>query len=387
MSSRSEATTSTKAAWSKSTPANCPPASAENLGQYIPGCPGYGRRDVVPALSSRQTNSLQSLIPMLEMLIQQLPKLISNNNFSGIAEILSDIGASTTAATASPSKAAVASAFKVTATSSSTSIKKSKASAVSTAKLTLNTRDLFEADGFQKRQDGNTDSGASQSGNTGGLNVSILDDLLNGLLGGLLGTSSKRDVQQNGNKGGVNVEVLNGLLNNLLGGNSLKRSEQNGNKGGINIELLNGLLNNVLGGNHIKRAIFSMAARHVIQARADFEPVWDEIKKIGNDKFQARNLIHGSQTEKLMTRSEFTPVWTSFRDMIDASFKEGKSTQKRSPFPEVGTTAFSHATTQFLKQKVFGKRDTDFQPLKQAATTFAKTQLKQWTDLIKSHKQ
>lgn len=476
MSSRSESTTSTEAAWSRPTPENCPPAGAENLGQYIPGCPGYGRRDVaaIPILSARQTNSLQSLIPMLEMLMQQLPKLISSNTSSGIAGILSDIGASTTAV-ASPSKAAAvtSAATKSTPTSTSTGIKKAKTSAVSAAKLTINARDLLEADGFQKRQDGTTDSSASQSGNTGGLNVSILDDLLNGLLGGLLGTSSnsgsslkadvgstnstasqdgntgglnvsilndllngllggllgtstkrdveqngntgginievlngllngllgnnnhdhKRSTEQNGNKGGINVEVLNDLLNNLLGGNHInKRStEQNGNKGGINIELLNGLLNNVLGGNHIKRAIFTMAARQVIQTRANFEPVWDEIKKIGNEKFHARNIVSDNhqQQEELVARSggDFTPVWSTFRDMIDASFKEGKLHQKRSPFPKVDTSAFSHAAAQFIKQKVFAKRSTDFEPLKQATATFAKTQLKQWTDLIKSHKQ
>lgn len=63
---------------------NCPPASAPNDGMYRPGCPGYGRRDVIAhakraALGKRDLGSTQlsNLLPALSTLLEAMPDLIA----------------------------------------------------------------------------------------------------------------------------------------------------------------------------------------------------------------------------------------------------------------------------------------------------------------------
>ena len=376
----------------------CPPAGTPNDGMYRPGCPGYGRRDVggAPELSSRDANFLQSLLPMLQMLLEELPQLLSGD----VTSTTTSNSTMLSGATATPSAA------DETATATSEGKAKStgtKNAPISAAKLSIDTRALLGADGFERRQDAATDDGSgtgtanggtSQSGNTGGVNVSVLNNLLNGLLGGLLGTDtsgssttgglksaagvgdSNNGTSQDGNSGGVNVSVLDNLLNGLLGGLLGTSSKR---------DVGSSLLSSVLGGSHIKRAALTMATHSILAARADFEPVWKEVKALGNQHF-TRSLSAEAHSADLVARNELTPVWTSFRDMIDASYAEdhaaSSANQRRSPLPEVDTSAFAHASAQFLKQKVFGKRDADLQPLTQAATKFAKTQMQEWTDAL-----
>jgi len=406
MSSRGESSPSTTSSAAHATGKNCPPPGTPNDGMYRPGCPGYGRRDLgnAPTLSARDTNMLQSMLPMLQMLMEELPSLLSGNSSSSSgSDSLSSLLTGTSSSATIPSTtnaaavtaAAGSAADGITTATATSSAKKAKSTGVknapiSAAKLSIDTRDLLEADGFQRRQtaatDGGDDSngGSSQSGNTGGANVSILNNLLNGLLGNLLGSNggggglkthdlgdNNNGTSQDGNSGGLNVSILDNLLNGLLGGllgTSSKRDI---------------LLNNVLGSKHLKRAAVTYATRSLLNVRADFQPVWEEVKKLGNEHFHTRST---SQNQDLIARDELTPVWTSFRDMMDSAYNEEKSSQggkqRRSPLPKVDTSAFVHASSQFLKQKAFGKRDADLQPLKAAATAFAKNQMHEWTDKL-----
>lgn len=376
----------------------CPPAGTPNDGMYRPGCPGYGRRDVGGALelSSRDANFLQSLLPMLQMLLEELPQLLSGD----VTSTTTSNSTMLSGATATPSAADETATATTEGKAKSTGTKNAP---ISAAKLSIDTRALLGADGFERRQDAATDDGSgtgtanggtSQSGNTGGVNVSVLNNLLNGLLGGLLGTDtsgssttgglksaagvgdSNNGTSQDGNTGGVNVSLLDNLLNGLLGGLLGTSSKR---------DVGSSLLKSVLGGSHIKRAALTMATHSILSARADFEPVWNEVKALGNQHF-TRSVNSEAHSADLVARNELTPVWTSFRDMIDATYAEdhaaSSANQRRSPLPDVDTSAFAHASAQFLKQKVFGKRDADLQPLTQAATKFAKTQMQEWTDAL-----
>lgn len=370
---------------SSSSGKNCPPAGTPNDGMYRPGCPGYGRRDVGDASSGDVGSQLKSMLPVLEMLIEKLPQLISE----GISGANNSTSNSTSSSSSTPSG------------TSKSSGKASKASTtgqapLSAAKLSLDTRSLLDADGFQftKRADSPTanDGGSSQDGNDGGLNVSLLDNLLNNVLGGVLsggsdstktssssktndsdpsGTANNGGTSQDGNGGGVNVSVLNNLLNSLLGGLLSRRDIDSG----FPHKMLFSLLQSPAG-QHAKRAAFTMATRSLLTARADFKPVWDEVKKVGNSHFthERRDADQG-----------LAPVWNSFRDMVDSGYAEG--VQRRSP--NVDTSAFTRASAAYLKQHVFSqhaRRDAEqYKPLLNAAGGFAKSQMKEWTDALNQH--
>ncbi|PWN91873.1 hypothetical protein FA10DRAFT_77024 [Acaromyces ingoldii] len=484
MSSRDEDSSSSSA--SSSFGKNCPPPSP-NDGMYRPGCPGYGRRSHISSdivMSQRDASSLQSLLPMINMLIENLPSLLQQGTAPAAAAVPTSSSAKSAATTgdadpeagsadalasllglasATPSSAASAatataasknndsagSAASGSSSSSSASTPKSSAKAdkasskadkegqapISAAKLSIDSRDLLDADGFEmsKRWDGdnaddnvsqdgnhggiqvqalndvlnnllgghglsrrqnNAGGGSSQDGNQGGIQVSLLDNLLNGLLGGLLGGNDKEATttsaaktntsdksaasdaatpaaggnnggggsSQDGNSNGINVSILNdllnGLLGGLLGGNSRRsnvddNTSQSNNHGGINVQVLNGLLNNLLGSHHARRALVTFAARNVLlEARADFAPVWTEIKKLGNAHFDTPQRRDASEG--------FAPVWSSFRDMVDSAYAEGdaKTHDKRAPLPTVDTKPFAQ---------------------------FAKDQMKEWTVALNEH--
>lgn len=229
---------------------------------------------------------------------------------------------------------------------------------------------------------GSKQSSDSNNKRDGGLNI----DLLNNLLGNLLsGDNSAQSADSNNKRdGGLNLNLLNGLLGNLLSGDNSVQSSDSNNKrdGGLNLNLLNNLLGNLLSGDN------SSQSSNSNNKRADFQPVWSELKNLGNKHFSA-----SAAAERRDGSASFTPVWTSFRDMVDDAYKHG--VQRRSPLPspspKVDTSAFTHAAATFMKQTIFKQHDRraingeQFQPLMNAAGSFAKSQMKEWTDALNEH--
>lgn len=235
-------------------------------------------------------------------------------------------------------------------------------------------------------------SGSSQSSNLnndtgngdkrdGGLNLNLLNNLLGNLLSG---SGSKQSSDSNNKRdGGLNIALLNNLLGNLLSGDNSSQSADSNNKrdGGLNLNLLNNLLGNLLSGDN------SAQSSNSNNKRADFQPVWTELKNLGNTHFAS------AHAERRDANSGFTPVWTSFRDMVDDAYAHG--VQRRSPLPspspKVDTSAFTHAAANFMKQTIFKQHDRrafngeQFQPLMHAAGSFAKSQMKEWTDALNEH--
>ncbi|PWN37697.1 uncharacterized protein FA14DRAFT_18020 [Meira miltonrushii] len=475
MSSRSEDSGSES---SSSSSKSCPPAGTPNDGMYRPGCPGYGRREVTDALlqvrdAASSSQELSELMPLLEELIQRLPEMMGGGISSSTSANSTNASASTQAPHASTSAAASSDG------SASTSTRHDSAAPMSAAKLSINTRSLLEADGFEleKRQSSNSlanaitqlvddllegllgtennstdttgatgaakkdkdlsdDSSSSSSGSNsnsllmslmsslnkrdGGLNLDLLNNLLGNLLSGSGSSQSSNlnnDGSANGDKrdGGLNLNLLNNLLGNLLSGSGSKQSSDSNNKrdGGLNLNLLNNLLGNLLSGDNASQSSDSNNKRdgglnlnllnnllgnllsgdnsaqssNSNNKRADFQPVWTELKNLGNKQFAS------AHAERRDANSGFTPVWTSFRDMVDDAYAHG--VQRRSPLPspspKVDTSAFTHAAANFVKQTIFKQHDRraingeQFQPLIHAAGSFAKSQMQEWTDALNEH--
>ncbi|PWN21403.1 hypothetical protein BCV69DRAFT_282126, partial [Microstroma glucosiphilum] len=84
---------STKATATVSYGANgvaCPAATAENLGQYIPGCPGYGRRSLAEKRDVTEKH-LNKLVPALATILEQVPSLIMDTAAASTSSNATDV--------------------------------------------------------------------------------------------------------------------------------------------------------------------------------------------------------------------------------------------------------------------------------------------------------
>ncbi|SPO27526.1 uncharacterized protein UTRI_10643 [Ustilago trichophora] len=455
----SEDTSASSTSSARWPPQDCPPPTP-NDGMYRPGCPGYGRRDLavrrsMQALGERDANILQTVMPMIEMLLQQLPSLIqsmasspsspsstaagaaatatsvtgSAKNASptsmvdaAFAQIISALGSgSNNSPSSSGSKTAssAASAAKAEATGASDGANGASSAARSAANLSQNFgRDLLDGDGMNlgKRQadtttgDGISNDNCDASGNTGGINVSLLNNLLNGLLSGF----SRRSVDD------VPLEFFKRQTDGTDGDNSIGSGNcsASNNTGGVNLSLLDNLLNGLLSGfsrrdvgadgmvsvEALQRDVADepLAARSapesILQVRADFAPVWSEIKKIGNEHFHvARDLTHTDDESTSATKRaaadndapNFTPVWEAIRDLVDSGYKQAAdadaSAQRRDggaplkldykPLMKAGIRYGKQLFKSFTTHHA--KRSTDYKPFIDAASSFAVTAVKE----------
>lgn len=442
-------------------PKPCPPPGTPNDGMYRPGCPGYGRRDIalrrsMQELGERDADILQTMLPMIEMLLRQLPALIKSmtgsptsaasgvaatatsvggakaasptnmvdDAFSQIISALSGSGEKSSSSGSKAASSASASATKAQATDAATD--GAASAARSAANLSQNfARDLLNGDGMNlgKRQttgtgddDGVGSDNCDASGNSGGINVSLLNNLLNGLLSGF----SRRSEEY------VPIEFFkrqtDGADGNVIGSGNCAASN---NTRGINLSLLDNLLNGLLSGfsrrdigadgmvsvEALQRdvATEALAARSapesILQERADFAPVWQEIKKIGNEHFHiAPDLTHtatdNESTASAAKRSasdndapDFTPVWEAFRDLVDSGYDQAAAAaaaaasgaQRRDagaplkldykPLMKAGINFGKQVFKSFTSGHA--KRSADYKPFINAASNFAATAIKE----------
>ena len=443
--SESSASTTSSGRWP---PQDCPPPTP-NDGMYRPGCPGYGRRDLavrrsMQALGERDANILQTVLPMIEMLLQQLPSLISSMYSSPTSSAASAAATATSvtgaAKAASPtsmvddafaqiiaalgsgdgstSGSKTASSAKAQATNASDGANGASSAARSAANLSQNfARDLLNGDGMNlgKRQaDTNTGDGIGSdncdaSGNSGGINVSLLNNLLNGLLSGFSRRSEdavpleffKRQTDGNNtigssncsasnNTGGVNLSLLDNLLNGLLAGFSRRDV---GADGMVSVEALQRDVADPLAARS--------APESLLQARADFAPVWNEIKKIGNEHFHVARDLSATADESTASATkraaadndtpDFTPVWEALRDLVDSGYQQAaantdaSSAQRRDasaplkldykPLMKAGIKYGKQLFKSFTTHHA--KRSTDYKPFIDAASNFAVTAVKE----------
>ena len=275
-------------------------------------------------LGERDANILQTMLPMIEMLLRQLPALFQSmaaspassasgaaatatlvggakaasptnsvdDAFSQIISALSGSGSKSSSSGSKVASSASASAAKAQATGAAAD---SAASAArSAANLSQNfARDLLNGDGMNlgKRQATGTDDddgigseNCDASGNSGGVNVSWLNNLLNGLLSGFSrrreeyvpleffkrqidgtdgDTIGSGNCAASNNTGGINLSLLDNLLNGLLSGFSRR------DVGMVPVEVLQ---RDVATGPLSARS----APESVLQERADFAPIWQE---------------------------------------------------------------------------------------------------------------
>ncbi|KAJ1022185.1 hypothetical protein NDA18_005417 [Ustilago nuda] len=431
----------------------CPPHGTPNDGMYRSGCPGYGRRDLavrcsMQDLGERDANILQTMLPMIEMLLRQLPALFQSmaaspasaasgaaatatlvggakaasptnsvdDAFSQIISALSGSGSKSSSSGSKAASSASASAAKAQATGAAAD--SSASAARSAANLRQNfARDLLNGDGMNlgKRQATGTDDddgigseNCDASGNSGDVNVSLLNNLLNGLLSGF---SRRREEY-------VPLEFfkrqIDGTDGDIIGSGNCASSN---NTGGINLSLLDNLLNGLLSGfsrrdvgmvpvEVLQRDVATgpLSARFtpesVLQERADFAPVWQEIKKIGNEHFHnARDLTHTATDNKSTSSAakratsdndapDFTPVWEAFRDLVDSGYDQaaanvGAQRRDASAPLKLDYKPLMKAGINFGKQmfKSFtsghAKRSADYKLFVDAASNFAATAIKE----------
>ncbi|KAJ1599136.1 hypothetical protein NDA14_002605 [Ustilago hordei] len=417
-------------------PIPCPPPGTPNDGMYRSGCPGYGRRDLavrrsMQDLGERDANILQTMLPMIEMLLRQLPALFqsmaaspasaasgaaatatlvggakaaspTNSVDDAFSQIISALSGSRSKSSSSGSKAASsASASAAKAQATGAAADSAASAARSAANLSQNfARDLLNGDGMNlgKRQatgtnddDGIGSENCDASGNSGGVNVSLLNNLLNGLLSGF---SRRREEY-------VPLEFFkrqtDGTDGDTIGSGNCASSN---NTGGINLSLLDNLLNGLLSG--FSRRDVGMVPVEVLQRdeRADFAPVWQEIKKIGNEHFHnARDLTHTATDNKSTASAakraasdndapDFTPVWEAFRDLVDSGYDQaaanvGAQRRDASAPLKLDYKPLMKAGINFGKQmfKSFtsghAKRSADYKPFVDAASNFAATAIKE----------
>ncbi|SAM82871.1 uncharacterized protein UBRO_20715 [Ustilago bromivora] len=420
-------------------PIPCPPPGTLNDGMYRSGCPGYGRRDLavrrsMQDLGERDANILQTMLPMIEMLLRQLPALFQSmaaspassasgaaatatlvggakaasptnsvdDAFSQIISALSGSGSKSSSSGSKAASSASASAAKAQATGAAAD---SAASAArSAANLSQNfARDLLNGDGMNlgKRQATGTDDddgigseNCDASGHSGGVNVSLLNNLLNGLLSGF---SRRREEYVPLEFFKRQTDGTDGTDGDTIGSGNCAASN---NTGGINLSLLDNLLNGLLSG--FSRRDAGMVPVEVLQRdeRADFAPVWQEIKKIGSEHFHiASDLTHATtDTESTASAAkraasdndapDFTPVWEAFRDLVDSGYDQAAANvgaQRRdagAPF-KLDYKPLMKAGINFGKQmfKSFtsghAKRSADYKPFVDAASNFAATAIKE----------
>lgn len=348
LSSRSTDSTSSAPA-AKST--DCPAPGTPNDGQYRPGCPGYGRRD----LSERDLDLMEVLVPAIQMLMKQLESL------SGSDPDSSSSGTST-ASSATPSKT----------TSGSAGSAESSASTPGSLLSLFETRDLLDADGFQfvKRNMGDAEEHH-------GLN--------------------ERDASK-----------VNDVLGRVFAELAHKREEHDGL---LSTRTVDAVVNKVWAPSMSRRMFMGAASRsidaglaranRVLAARADFKPVWKELKHLGNKHFASRDVSEqsgdaGKRDAAQASPNSFAPVWSSFRDMIDNAIEnadkgknqDGKRSAPVSPQGVIDVKPFTAAASKWFNHAVLGKsggkRDvSQFRPLADAAGNFAKQQMKEWTAALK----
>ncbi len=145
-----------------------------------------------------------------------------------------------------------------------------------------------------------------------------------------------------------------------------------------------------------------------LQERADFAPVWNEIKKIGNQHFvhhQARDLIHDDNVDATAAAKRavadddapnFTPVWEALRDLVDSGYTQAAEhsaagASKRDANSGAAPLKLDYkplmkAGIKFGKQvfksftRTHNKRSggaADYKPFIDAASTFAMTAVKE----------
>ncbi|KAJ1584170.1 hypothetical protein NDA11_005826 [Ustilago hordei] len=429
------------------------PPGTPNDGMYRSGCPGYGRRDLavrrsMQDLGERDANILQTMLPMIEMLLRQLPALFqsmaaspasaasgaaatatlvggakaaspTNSVDDAFSQIISALSGSRSKSSSSGSKAASsASASAAKAQATGAAADSAASAARSAANLSQNfARDLLNGDGMNlgKRQatgtnddDGIGSENCDASGNSGGVNVSLLNNLLNGLLSGFSrrreeyvpleffkrqtdgtdgDTIGSGNCASSNNTGGINLSLLDNLLNGLLSGFSRR------DVGMVPVEVLQ---RDVATGPLSAR----FAPESVLQERADFAPVWQEIKKIGNEHFHnARDLTHTATDNKSTASAakraasdndapDFTPVWEAFRDLVDSGYDQaaanvGAQRRDASAPLKLDYKPLMKAGINFGKQmfKSFtsghAKRSADYKPFVDAASNFAATAIKE----------
>ena len=451
----SSATSTSSGRWP---PQDCPPPTP-NDGMYRPGCPGYGKRDIavrrsMEALGERDANILQAIMPMIEMLLQQLPSLIQSMGSSptssaansaataasatgsaknasptsmvddAFAQIMSALGYKDSAASGSKATTATSAgaAAKAQATGAASSTAGAADSAArSAANLSKNfARDLLNGDGMNlgKRQvaSGTATNGTigsdncDASGNSGGINVSLLNNLLNGLLSGFSrrseeyvpleffkrqtdgtdddGAIGSGNCSSSDNSGGLNVSLLDNLLNGLLSGFGRRDVPA---EGMVSVEALQRDVTTGASEPHAARSAPESAA---FQERADFAPVWQQIKKLGNEHFHsARDVTENDSAVKRAAAASnnndapnFTPVWEALRDLVDSGYAQAaKGAQRRDAGEplKLDYKPLFKAGIKFGKQvfKSFtthhAKRSTDYKPFIDAASTFASTAIKE----------
>lgn len=440
LSPRQENASATTSA-ARATGTNCPPPGTPNDGMYRPGCPGYGRRELDLSARDADSEQLQNTASLLQMLIQQLEPLVQKANDAAgdasdaSATATSDDAAATASAASGDASAsssdgsessAVEGALAQLTSSASTpgpsasSSDADGAESSSEATPTVAARDFLEADGFQyvRRQ---TDAAASATDDTSATSTAssaspsstsgssasysmvkgLVSELFSMFSGGGSGGSSAsktttEDASDSSSASSGSSNAFMSLISNVLGGLSSRSVAE----GPLKRRVVDGLLERALGGSPMVRSMASLyvdrAVDHVneiIKARADFEPVWTEIKKLGNSHFGLRSV---EMQQRDADEGSLHDVWSNFSQMIDASIAEDKKQAanggaKRSPSPSVDVKPFADAATKWAQKNLAkdgakAKRDFDqFQPLAQAAGSFAKQQMKEWTAALNKH--
>ncbi|EPQ32248.1 uncharacterized protein PFL1_00445 [Pseudozyma flocculosa PF-1] len=272
---------------------------------------------------------------------------------------------------------------------------------------------------LSRRGGGSTDAEGSfnsaASGNDGGLNVAAVDNLLNGVFsrrgGGGGSAEGSFNSAADGNDGGLNVAALDNVLNgvfsrragtgytpNLPGFQSAEgsgNSAATGNDGGLNVAVANNLLNGVLSRRD------GESQSEYLARRADFKPVWEALRDIGNQQFGSKTASAASHKRSTDEGPDFSPVWDAFRDLVDSGYaaaaaKEGSSAQRRDmptldykPLVQASAQYASQVFQSFANQHGSGakhaKRSTDFAPLLNAANKFAGDAMKEFVAAHKHH--
>ncbi|CAO1626669.1 unnamed protein product [Sympodiomycopsis kandeliae] len=440
LSPRSAAASVTQSA-ATPTGTNCPPPGTPNDGMYRPGCPGYGRRD----LSARDSEQLENIAPMLEMLIQKLEPMVqkadaaaSQSTGTDDASVASPTAAASSASAASSddtttpdgsSSSAVEGALAQLSSSASTPSPSSPAGGDSTSSGSAAARDLLEGDGFRyvKRQaaaaapDASSSedpeasatstsssstpssSSSSDSGNSASYSMvkGIVSELFSLMSGGASSKSSQSSADDStastASSGGSSDSFMS-MISSVLGGLSSRDVVE----GPIHQRDVHNLMDRALGnspGVHIMKGLVTRyvnravdQTNEVLKARADFTPVWSEVKKLGNAQFSK---VSNNVAERSDEDGSFNNVWSTFRDMIDASIdadkKQASNGSKRSPSPAVDVKPFADAATKWAQKNLahdreHTKRDLQqFQPLANAAAGFAKKQMQEWTAALNKH--
>ncbi|PWZ01309.1 hypothetical protein BCV70DRAFT_71561 [Testicularia cyperi] len=258
------------------------------------------------------------------------------------------------------------------------------------------------------------------SGNSGGVNLSLLSNLLNGLLSGF----SRRSE-------GAEFTLDDNMVRRLLAEDGFERRQTatdgvtddttdaigsgncsaSNNSGGINVSLLDNLLNGLLAGfsrrdvdpsaaalpeqDLQRRDVASGESASPLQARADFLPVWEEIKSLGNEYYHSGGDKRDLDTAPVEKRAandadtpDFTPVWEAFRDLVDSGYDQAAAAAKQQrrdtdtplkmdykPLIKAGYKYGSQLFKSFTKTNA--KRSGDFKPFVNAASNFAVTAIRE----------